>query len=386
MKKLLSTALAAAMVVSCSAAVMAEDKTPTVFVNTSEIMFEDQTPVILGSGTTLVPARGVFEAMGASVKWDEAKREVEVESADHKTLVRLTIDDSTMRVYDLSNMLGSIFAGEDFNAPETDVTLEVAPQILNERTMIPLRAISEALKADVQWNGEAYTIDITTADKPASTANLPALSLSAPSLTVKEGEDAVLYVQVSNMPADTYVSAASAVINYDKENFEFVSASLVNGEADIESVIGASNPEFGENGVKSAFVIVNAEDAAVKSDGNILKFVFKSLTGKEGVFTLSNGYHTKVGYHTGVQLSKINAKEGEAADIMYDGTSLAINNANVTINALGAPAESVTTPDADQTAPETTPVPSEAADGSDTANDSAKPVETPTDTPAVPAN
>ncbi len=341
MKKLLSTTLAAAMVVSCGAAVMAEDKTPTVFVNTSEILFEDQEPVILGSGTTLVPARGVFEAMGGSVKWDETARIVEVESADHKTLIRLTIDDSTMKVYDLSNMLGTILSGQDFNAPEKAVTLEVAPQIYNERTMIPLRAISEALDADVQWNGNAYTIDITTADKPASTTGLPALSLSASNLTAKEGEEVTLYVNVSNIPSNEYVSAASAAIKYDKENFEFVSASLVNGESDIESVIGASNPDFEDTYVKSAFVIVGAEDKAVNTDGSILKFVFKSLNGKEGVFTLSNGYQTKVGYNTSVQFSKNETAEGKPSDIMYSGSNLAVDGTDLIINA----AENQTTPE-----------------------------------------
>ena len=132
-KKLLSMTVAAAMIVSCGAA-MAEEKTPTVYVNSSEIMFDDQAPVILGEGTTLVPARGVFEAMGATVEWKDETRTVEIESADHKTLVRLVIDDSTMRVYDLSGMISTLLAGQDFKAPETPITLDVAPQIINDRT------------------------------------------------------------------------------------------------------------------------------------------------------------------------------------------------------------------------------------------------------------
>lgn len=64
-KQILSISLAAALAVSCTGIAMAEDKTPTVFVNQGQIFFDDQAPVILGEGTTLVPARGVFEAMGA---------------------------------------------------------------------------------------------------------------------------------------------------------------------------------------------------------------------------------------------------------------------------------------------------------------------------------
>ena len=53
-KQILSISLAAALAVSCTGIAMAEDKTPTVFVNQGQIFFDDQTPVILGEGTTLV--------------------------------------------------------------------------------------------------------------------------------------------------------------------------------------------------------------------------------------------------------------------------------------------------------------------------------------------
>ena len=148
-KQILSISLAAALAVSCTGIAMAEDKTPTVFVNQGQIFFDDQAPVILGEGTTLVPARGVFEAMGAKVEWKEDTRTVDVTSSDNKTLIRLTIDDSTMKVFDVRGVFGALMSGQDFVAPENDVTLDVAPQIISDRTMIPLRAISEALDADV---------------------------------------------------------------------------------------------------------------------------------------------------------------------------------------------------------------------------------------------
>ena len=192
-KQILSISLAAALAVSCTGIAMAEDKTPTVFVNQGQIFFDDQAPVILGEGTTLVPARGVFEAMGAKVEWKEDTRTVDVTSSDNKTLIRLTIDDSTMKVFDVSGVFGALMSGQDFVAPENDVTLDVAPQIISDRTMIPLRAISEALDADVQWNGEDYTINITTANAPSADAGVPALSLSADKLTAAKDEDVVLF-------------------------------------------------------------------------------------------------------------------------------------------------------------------------------------------------
>ena len=40
---------------------------------------------------------------------------------------------------------------------------DVPPQIVNSRTFVPLRAVSTALGADVQWNGRAQTVTISNA-------------------------------------------------------------------------------------------------------------------------------------------------------------------------------------------------------------------------------
>ena len=84
----LSISLAAALAVSCTGIAMAEDKTPTVFVNQGQIFFDDQAPVIIGEGTTLVPARGVFELWAQRLN-GRRPRTVDVTSSDNKTLIRL---------------------------------------------------------------------------------------------------------------------------------------------------------------------------------------------------------------------------------------------------------------------------------------------------------
>lgn len=366
-KKLLSVTVAAAMVASCAGAVIAEDKNPTVFVDNSEIFFEDQKPVILGEGTTLVPARGVFEAMGAKVNWDGEKQLVEVTSADNQTLVRLTIGDSTMKVYDLSGMLGSLFLGQDFKAPETAVTLDVAPQILNDRTMIPLRAISEALNAQVDWNGEEYTIEIATG-APAAAETAPALSLSADTLSVKEGETVTIYVDAKNIPADTYVSNVTATVKYDPQNFEFEDAALINGNDVIVNATGESNPEFETGYLKAVYVTID-ETTAAKTDGSVLKMTFKSLTGKEGIFQLSNGYHTELGFDT-----MLSATKGEESIMKFKGNSLNIDRTELKINSAEAtpvPTEMATP------IPAATLVPAESAEPSASPEATAEPTEAP---------
>ncbi|MGB9730180.1 MAG: copper amine oxidase N-terminal domain-containing protein, partial [Thermoprotei archaeon] len=38
---------------------------------------------------------------------------------------------------------------------------KVVPEIINGRTMLPLRFVAESLGADVQWDGTTKTITIT---------------------------------------------------------------------------------------------------------------------------------------------------------------------------------------------------------------------------------
>ena len=388
-KQILSISLAAALAVSCTGIAMAEDKTPTVFVNQGQIFFDDQAPVILGEGTTLVPARGVFEAMGAKVEWKEDTRTVDVTSSDNKTLIRLTIDDSTMKVFDVSGVFGALMSGQDFVAPENDVTLDVAPQIISDRTMIPLRAISEALDAKVNWNDADYTINITTANAPSADAGVPALSLSADKLTAAKDEEVVLSVNAENLPTEKFVSGVTATVKYDPTAFEFVKAELVNGDNVIEGAIGAANPEFTYGYVKAASVTVNAE-TAVKTDGAVMKLTFKSLTGEKGSFQLSN---TKLGYNTSLLVDSVNNAGNKS--VQYEGDDLKISQAEVVINGTDTPVETVEpTATADPTAtvapeatvdPTATVAPDATADPSATVAPTKAPAETaaPTATPAA---
>ncbi len=101
-----------------------------VYVNGEKVDFPDQEPVILME-RTLVPARGVFEKMGMQVSWDEEKQQVTV--TDGTKRLTLVIGESRMLV-----------DGEEKQ-------MDVPAQTINDRTMIPLRAVSEALNAKVDW-------------------------------------------------------------------------------------------------------------------------------------------------------------------------------------------------------------------------------------------
>lgn len=109
-----------------------------------EIEF-DTAPVNI-DGTILVPMRAVFEALGAKVKWDGETQSVEAKKKS--------------KTYNLT--LGSTEITESKNGEVTEsVTAEQAPQLVNDSTMIPLRALGELFGLEVEWDGETQTVTLT---------------------------------------------------------------------------------------------------------------------------------------------------------------------------------------------------------------------------------
>lgn len=90
----------------------------------------DTAPIIRDK-RTFVPIRAIAELFGADVEYNKNVKIVMINNGDHK--IELTIGDRRC------------FDGEKFTY------LDVAPFIHNNRTYVPIRFISEALGADVEW-------------------------------------------------------------------------------------------------------------------------------------------------------------------------------------------------------------------------------------------
>ncbi len=114
----------------------------TVLYNGKRISFHAyaQNPEIT-EGRTLVPLRSIFEAMGAEVEWDDTTKTATAKRGN----VTVTI---------------GIGASEMYKNGKA-VPVDVPAQIVNSRTMVPVRVIAEAFDADVQWNNNGRTVLIT---------------------------------------------------------------------------------------------------------------------------------------------------------------------------------------------------------------------------------
>ncbi len=99
-------------------------------------------PYIVGEGVTLVPLRVISESFGAQVAWDGETQTVHI--IDGENAISLQIANKTAFV----------------NGEPKE--MEEAPELLGTGvTMVPLRFISEALGADVNWGGETQLITVS---------------------------------------------------------------------------------------------------------------------------------------------------------------------------------------------------------------------------------
>ncbi|MDO5396947.1 MAG: copper amine oxidase N-terminal domain-containing protein [bacterium] len=151
--------MAAVSLVLCMQTTFAENSI-SVKLNGSEMIFE--TAPFIEDGTTLVPMRAVFEELGAEVTWNDETRSI-VSQKDGIT-VNMTIDSYDMEV------------------DGRTVTLSKCPNIYNDRTFVPLRAVAEAFGANVEWDRDTGTITIETAETN---------NTSVPEETVAPNETAV---------------------------------------------------------------------------------------------------------------------------------------------------------------------------------------------------
>ena len=109
-----------------------------------------ETPVEarLVNDRTMLPMRAIFESMGAVVTWFDADKIIFATRGDK--FITLKIGEAVMSVQSA------------LDDEKRVISLDVAPFIENGHTLVPVRAVAEALDAKVDWEQETYKVTITT--------------------------------------------------------------------------------------------------------------------------------------------------------------------------------------------------------------------------------
>lgn len=129
-KRLLSIGLAFSLLFSTSAFAA------SININ-GAVLNTDVAPVII-EGRTLVPMRAIFEKLGADIEWNDKTRSVTATSDE--AVITLTVDNTEVTVNGTLD------------------TLDIPAQIIDGRTMVPVRFVAESLNCVVDWDAATQTV------------------------------------------------------------------------------------------------------------------------------------------------------------------------------------------------------------------------------------
>lgn len=141
MKRFLVILLCFITVFSCTSFA---DEDVGVIIRGSRIEF-DVPPKII-DGRTMVPMRKIFETLNAVVDWiPEAQL---ILASKDSEIIAMEIGKNFLTVTDVETGVSK------------NIELDVPPQIFDSRTLVPVRAISEALNMKVSWDSETRIVTI----------------------------------------------------------------------------------------------------------------------------------------------------------------------------------------------------------------------------------
>ena len=145
------------------AVAIANDPTPRIRIDGEfvHIPAHDQSSVIVG-GRTLVPLRAVMEALGFYVQWQGPTYSPTGElTSGVATLSRQRAGSESFWIWVELNSTRIVYypyPGADHRFLEVDVPA----QLINNRTMVPVRAIAELTGYIVEWDEQNFIVDIFT--------------------------------------------------------------------------------------------------------------------------------------------------------------------------------------------------------------------------------
>jgi cell wall-associated NlpC family hydrolase len=137
----------------------------------------DVQPMVVNN-RTLLPLRAVFESLGAQVDW--LKEQNIIEGRKGSTVIDLHFNDTNALVNGKT------------------VPMEVAPVVVNDRTLVPVRFIAESLGASVTWDANTNTV---------------AVNQQQYTLTTRvQGQGSVILGGMTNSQSQSYTSGAEVLV------------------------------------------------------------------------------------------------------------------------------------------------------------------------------
>lgn len=186
---------------------------------------ESDQPAVSVNDRTLVPMRAIFEALGAEVEWNENTQTVT--GTKNNMTVSITINEKNILINEEKN------------------EIDVPAQLINNRTMVPVRAVSEAFDCIVKWNGmkncviiipknqQPYKINIKKDSEIIATAHyndmglLNQITYNTEYSTKAAKALMPIYININgNSYPEIYRSAINHFTNEGKIDFQYINGNI----------------------------------------------------------------------------------------------------------------------------------------------------------------
>ncbi len=259
-----------------------------VLVNGKQLEF-DVMPMMVGD-RVFVPMRAIFEALGATIEWSDEDQTVTAVCGDTSVFLQV---------------------GNDLAKVDTTlVTLDAEPFVEQERTMVPLRFVGEALGAEVNWDEKRSTVTISQ-----STVKSFKIPLSAVAVIDKDDPGKNLYEERSGSWTDNigtgtvegkeydrrmlYKFDVSELIGQDlayaklviKERAYKYGAKLsfyrVNDDWDMETITYDTAPAYDPEGLIATKTCPGAESEATVKEFDILAYIASLTDGNANMMVIA---------------------------------------------------------------------------------------------------
>ena len=242
-------------------------------VNGKEITGMD-VPAVSINGRTMVPARAIFEEIGAEVAWNGGTQEVYI------------IHDSDVVTLQIDSNIGTV-NGYAF-------VMDTPAKIVNDRTLIPVRAAAEALKYNVGWDDATRTVTLDkNVPKPPVVEEKPENDGYGNEVDDKintdiEAEDELIGVKSVSVPASATSDQIFTIkANEEIEDFETF---ILNDTRLVVDIYNAKNNVSNSN--------------ITKTNSSVVTAVRSGQFQKDPVYITRVVFDLKVGVESEVRLSK----------------------------------------------------------------------------------
>ena len=276
--------------------------------------------------TALVPMRAIFEAFGAYVKWDS--------------------DTQTVTAKKKSKTVTMTIGSQEITKNDETITAQTAPQIINGSTMIPVRAVSELLGLNVDWDSENKEITITTPNEEKDdswkdntgvinltdmTADGEGINIEGNVITISKGGDYTVSGKNDN---------ASIVVNaYDdnkksKVKLRLNGAELTNTSGSAINVQAADKLYITlEDGTKN---VISDGTEYSSDDTNACIYSKDDIEIKgSGSLTVNGNYNHAIVCKDSMEIANGNIKINAKNDGIHVNDTILVSGGNIDINSEG---------------------------------------------------